>query len=116
VDIVLWWEARRIPYNLIVGGIGLCSLVSFFIAITGSGALEPGEDAVEPIALFAAPFLINFAYTGGWVLEVMAHLSGGRKARPMGPRLLKLGTAFSLGVVCFPALIWSSQWLISLVF
>ena len=70
-DIILWWEARRLPYNLIVGGVGLCSLLLFFAFTGASGKLAPGEDAVEPFALLAAPFLLNICYTAGWVTEVL---------------------------------------------
>ncbi|MBI3028029.1 MAG: hypothetical protein HYY64_00745 [Candidatus Rokubacteria bacterium] len=58
-----WWEVRRIPFNLIVGVYGVVCLVAFFWAITTSGHLQPGEDAVEPLALLAAPFGINVLYT-----------------------------------------------------
>jgi hypothetical protein len=36
-DIVAWWELRRVPFNLIVGSIGGCSLALFFLFISPSG-------------------------------------------------------------------------------
>ena len=33
LDVILWWELRRLPYNLIVGFVGLCSLVFFGLAL-----------------------------------------------------------------------------------
>ena len=60
-SIIKWWELRRIPYNLIVGIVGVCSLLLFFFFISQSGELKPGEDAEEPLAIIAAPFLMNFA-------------------------------------------------------
>src|SRR6185503_20909678 len=68
-DIILWWELRRIPYNLIVGPTGLISLLLFYFFISRTNALKPGEDAVEPIALLAAPVVMNICYTAGWVVE-----------------------------------------------
>jgi hypothetical protein len=68
-DIILWWELRRIPYNLIVGTTLLISLLLFYFFISRTNALKPGEDAVEPIALLAAPVVMNICYTAGWVVE-----------------------------------------------
>jgi hypothetical protein len=50
--IIIWWEVRRIPYNLIVGSVGFISLLLFFLFINLAHELKPGEDAVEPMALF----------------------------------------------------------------
>ena len=61
-NVILWWELRRIPYNIVVGALGVVSLVAFFFFISNADELAPGEDAVEPIALLAAPFLVNIAY------------------------------------------------------
>jgi hypothetical protein len=57
--VIAWWELRRIPFNIIIGAYGIACLAVFFWAITTSGRLSPGEDAVEPMALMAAPFVIN---------------------------------------------------------
>ncbi len=72
LGVIGWWELRRIPYNIIVGSVGLCSLILFFVFITHCDVLEPGEDAEEPIAIILAPFLINICYTGGWFVEIVS--------------------------------------------
>jgi hypothetical protein len=110
-QVIAWWEARRIPYNLVVGAWGFVSLVIFFFAIQGAGELKPGEDAVEPMALLAAPFVINACYTLGWVVEVLlrAWVPALRSER-VGPKLMKLGVAFSMIVVTLPAAIWGVIW------
>ena len=110
-DIILWWEARRIPYNLIVGGVGLCSLLLFFVFIGASGKLGPGEDAVEPFALLVAPFLLNICYTAGWIAESLF----GRVLSPHGeaaaPRMLKFGLGLSVAAVLPPSVSWGVYWL-----
>jgi hypothetical protein len=58
---IAWWEARRIPVNLLIGPDGVVCLMIFFAAIAASDTLQPGEDAVEPAALFIAPILFNIA-------------------------------------------------------
>lgn len=104
--VIVWWELRRIPFNLSIGAYGIVCLGLFYWAILSSGTLQPGEDAVEPLALMAAPFLVNICYTCGWLVELLA-----RRARPslsprFGPWLLKLGLTFSLLVISGPAVYW----------
>jgi hypothetical protein len=73
--VIAWWELRRIPFNIIIGAYGIACLAVFFWAITTSGHLSPGEDAVEPMALMAAPFVINILYTLGWVVEIQLRVA-----------------------------------------
>ncbi|HKQ57371.1 MAG TPA: hypothetical protein VJY35_05850 [Candidatus Eisenbacteria bacterium] len=105
-QVILWWEIRRIPYNLIVGGWGIVCLIVYLVAIGNSGHLKPGEDAIEPMAILAAPFLINACYTLGWLVELpLRRLLPGWRER-IGPTLMKLGVAASLLGVTLPAAIW----------
>src|SRR5882724_6044548 len=69
-EIIIWWELRRVPYNIIIGAVGICSLVLFFFFVSHTKALKPGEDPIEPFALLAAPFVVNALYTLGWIAEV----------------------------------------------
>ena len=107
-----WWEARRLPYNAFVGVLGCVALRVFFIAITESGELKPRQDAVEPLALLAAPVLANVAYTFGSITEVLVNLVRGSGARRVGPALLHAGLVFSAVVVLAPAAFWSTAWAI----
>ncbi len=111
---ILWWESRRIPYNFFVGTTGIGSLLLFFMFITKTGTLAPGEDAIEPMALFAAPILINVFYTFGWIVELALKYFLGIK-HTYGPKLLKAGFGFSFAVVLFPSLFWGGylffQWI-----
>lgn len=112
IGIILWWEVRRIPVNFIVGFIGFISLNIFYLAICNSGHLKPGEDAVEPIALLAAPILFNIAYTGGWVAEIALRILWQDSQASTGPILLKVGITFSLFVVLLPSVYWGGYWLL----
>jgi hypothetical protein len=102
----MWWEVRRIPYNILIGIYGFLSLLLFYFFIQSSGKLEPGEDAVEPMAIFVAPIVINLAYTAGWVVELILRLVFSVKSRIVGPILLKIGVVFSLVVVSLPSIVW----------
>jgi len=46
-DVIVWWEMRRVPYNLIVGTVGFLSLVISYVCIRAAGVPDPGEGAVE---------------------------------------------------------------------
>ena len=113
VDVVLWWEARRIPYNLIVGAVGVVSLVLGYLFCTACGGMQPGEDFEEPLGLIAAAFIINFLYIGGWVSELLLRLIWGPKPRT-GPILFIVGTAFSILIASLPGVIWGLIWFLRL--
>jgi hypothetical protein len=104
--VVAWWEVRRIPYNILVGLYGVFCLFAFFWAITTSGRLPPGEDAVEPMALLVAPFALNLCYTLGWLMELTARILLPSLSLRFGPFLLKLGIAFSMFLISIPAALW----------
>ena len=104
--VIAWWELRRIPFNGIVGAYGVLCLVIFFWAIVTSGHLQPGEDAVEPIALMAAPFGINALYTLGWLVEVPVRLVRPDVSPRFGPLLLKLGLGLAFVLITIPAGSW----------
>jgi hypothetical protein len=105
-SVIFWWEKRRIPYNAIIGICGMLSLVLFYKLTDMSGRFEAGEDAVEPLALLVTPFVINFCYTGGWIVELAVKtLRPGYKLN-LAPMLLKMGIVFSLIIVSLPTLIW----------
>ena len=91
---------------MVVGTYGAICLGVFAWALSGSGRLAPGEDAIEPMALLAAPVAVKVLYTLGWLTEVAL-----RKARPTlamrpGPALLKLGLGVGLLLVTLPAAFW----------
>jgi hypothetical protein len=109
-----WWEARRLPFNLIVGTYGILCLVVFFAAITTSGHLQPGEDAVEPLALMAAPIVVNVLHTLGWIVEITYRIVEPDVSSRFGPRLLKLGLGLGMFMSTLPAAYWTGyrllQW------
>jgi hypothetical protein len=102
-SIIGWWELRRVLYNLalaLVGGV-CCTLFVLFMSLM----LEPGEDAVEPLALPVAVVLANMAYTGGWVVELLVRLIRRNRHPHVGPKLLKVGLVFTLVVVLLPPVV-----------
>ncbi len=109
----IWWEQRRLIYNLFVILTAFVALIMFEYFCATSGLIGPGEDAEEPMGILLAaivgPILWNIAYFLGPIAEIM--LSKGNPKRAWGPLLLKLGMAFSAFVVSIPALMWAGIWI-----
>ena len=84
------------------------------VFILHTDVLKPGEDAVEPIALMAAPILINICYTLGWITEIFLNGIGWNGSKKVGPLLLKAGLVLSLTVAMIPSVYWGVYWLVQL--
>ena len=96
------------PYNLLVGAIGV---VSGMLAMTAAMASERlgGEPLGAPdgLGLVLAPIvfavLANACYTGGWVMELLLRALWRAESRVFAPLALALGVAFSALVTLVPA-------------
>jgi hypothetical protein len=72
-----WWEARRIPFNLIVGIAGLLSCI--MIGVVGVGSLflfnsdfgSPGSPLGSIFLFVIYGIAANILFTGGWVAEMI---------------------------------------------
>jgi len=104
-DVILWWEKRRLPYNIIVCATGTVSYTLFLVFITRSGVLRPGEDAVEPLAMIIAPLVWNVCYTGGWMAELVLRPLF-RRSPKLGPTVLIAGLVLSHVVIFLPSTFW----------
>ena len=110
--IIAWWEARRIPYNMILG---IVSVVSAAVTVTVSGTCQrlggaslglpdpsnPALFAVVAAILFA--LAANLCYTGGWILEVAVVKLWRVDTLHFGPIAFALGTALFVLITLFPA-------------
>ena len=108
--VIVWWEKRRLIYNVFVLSTAVIVLIIFYVATALSGELEAGEDAVEPLAVTAAISLLlvfsNVFYTLGWLIEISVRAFSGSRFRRLGPCLFAAGLVLSLVVVGWPALAW----------
>lgn len=92
-----WWEARRIPFNLIVGAVGvlasaallLIALISEHVIGERIGWPDPPLIAVLAVALYAIG--ANVCFTGGWISELVVRRTWPEEADRFG------GLAFALG-------------------
>jgi hypothetical protein len=107
-EIILWWELRRIPYNLIVG---LCGLLSLLLVGLISMASSFDLDLDSPLLqILFFGFAANLFYTGGWIAELLARRFWVERAQNLGPQLLLIGLAFSLMLDFSPVAILLVSW------
>ena len=107
--VVLWWEARRVPYNAIVGLTGLISsavmvAVAFTCESRGGapiGLPDPPAFAIVAVVLYG--LLANVCYTGGWITDVVVAKVWAVDTSRFGPIAFTLGTVFSVLLTLAPA-------------
>ncbi len=100
LDVVRWWESRRLAYNGAVGLTGLTTMViANVIALIGPGGGLFGPPPVL-IALYAV--LANLFYTGGWITELLLRRVFGARTPVVGSALFRYGFAFSVGLTLLP--------------
>src|SRR5438105_2725206 len=100
-NIVLWWEIRRIPYNIIICGL-LVGGLAFWLAVVF--AFYPDTDEGDPQLWIVMPFVFNFFYTAGWIVELCARpLLSVHWRRSLAPVLFAVGFLLSVLVAFVPA-------------
>ena len=110
-DVVRWWEARRLHFNVYVGVVGITA--SFLVLIAGSAAVKPGEDFEEPLAMIVGPviyaLIANACYTLGWIADSLSSQSRPRVG------LYKAGVIFSIVITALPGVWAVVAWLMTLI-
>jgi hypothetical protein len=101
IDIIIWWELRRILYNLIVLIAGITSILIMVTVASGIVHLEPGEDFYEPIMIPVFAFFCNMGYTLGWMTELFI-----KPSKTYGKNMFKFGLKFTLFWVFLPSALW----------
>ena len=111
--IIKWWEARRLKYNLILGGSGVVSLG----VIRVLSSLPPDSLNIpylwQPIVMFG--LLANACYLLGPAAEIAVEKMSRGKILPTGPGFFRMGLTFSVGLALFPTLLFAVDWGIRLL-
>jgi hypothetical protein len=111
---IVWWERRRPVFNAILLATGICSFG--IIEAIGARLVQPGDDVIEPLALFAGGIVFfiaaNTCYTLGWITELL--WSSGDTARTEGIRatLYRRGLILSAAITASPAVLVPLAWLV----
>lgn len=108
-EILCWWELRRIPYNVVVGAVGVitCGVILTAVAIASELFNEPLGLPDPPIlavfGVLAYGIAANVCYTGGWVAEWVVRKVWRARAGAFGEISFVLGIVFSVLVTLIPA-------------
>lgn len=97
LSILLWWETRRVIYNIVVG---MCGLPGVFLLLL---AHEPLGFITFGVLFYA--FMANVCYTAGAVSETVARQWFGIKVKDYAPVAFSLGTAFSIALTLFCSMV-----------
>ena len=97
-SVIVWWELRRIPYNLFL--CLPCLIIAAGVSFTGDYDLP--ETGGVLLFLFVLPS--NVWYTAGWVAELIARPIWRGNARYFGPILFIAGLVFSTLFIAVPGI------------
>jgi hypothetical protein len=111
--VILWWELRRVPYNVIVGATGIATCGIFLCTAVVCDALigvpiGMSDGMGNVLILLAIPaygVAANLGYTAGWAAELLVVFLAGRRPRHFAPTLFTLGTLFSIALTLLPAVL-----------
>jgi hypothetical protein len=103
-EIILWWERRRIPYNVAVGAVGFVS-VSILLSL-GRSLVGDQEALFSPFLLFVGILLYgiaaNLCYTLGWFTELALCKFGNSDTTKFATSAFNTGLALSCVVTSLP--------------
>lgn len=121
-DIIIWWELRRIPFNLLVGLAGIVTL-AVILAVAAIASEKFGEPLGLPDPPFIALFMVigyavaaNLCYTGGWVAEILARrLWGPDQAEHFAVISFFFGLLFAAGLTLAPSVLFTFLLILRLI-
>jgi hypothetical protein len=111
--IVLWWELRRLPFNLAVGLTGILTCLGMFCLAAYSewrfgDAIGLGSPLFAVFGIIAYGVGANVCYTGGWVSELIARLIWKEQSEHFGKIAFALGMIFSVILTVVPFVLCSA--------
>jgi hypothetical protein len=114
-------EARRIPFNLIVGVAGILTSVCILVTALISEHLtnEPiGMPDPPVLALVGAVLFVlgaNACYTGGWIGELIVRRAWPDQSELFGTLMFTLGLVFAVVVTLSPTVVIAGAAVVTVV-
>ncbi len=107
--IIGWWETRRIPFNLILGIVGIVTVITGTLAMSLANAFleTPIQRPDPPLFFFAFLYavVVNVFYTGGWLAELVWRRWWQADQGDLAVLSFRLGLMFSILVTLLPAVV-----------
>lgn len=105
-DIWIWWEKRRLVYNVFAFTTLIFSVLGWLFFFLH--ACPPGADFLSLMTVPFVPLGWNIAYCFGPLVDIIIFKVSGKLN---SLHLLKLGICFSFIVITFPMVIWAAIWI-----
>jgi hypothetical protein len=110
-QVIGWWEARRIPFNLVVGIAGLFSCIvigvvgvgSFFLFNSDFGSTGSPLGSVFLVLIYG--ICANIFFTGGWIAELIVQKLWPVQADRFATLTYSLGVTFAVLLTVAPGII-----------
>ena len=115
------WEARRVPFNLIVGMAGVVSGIAALLAWFTMDALlglsvegpDPPIFALFGVALYA--IAANACFTGGWLAELAVRRAWPDRANEFATLAFVWGLGFAVVCTLAPAVLFGGMTILALI-
>ena len=105
-QIILWWEGRRVFYNVAVGVVGFVSVAA--LLTIGPRVVSEPEPLFSPFFMFLGILIYgigaNICYTAGWIVELLLKKFGAQSTEKFANAAFKAGLGFSCVITSLP--IW----------
>ena len=110
-QVIGWWEARRIPFNVIVGAAGAASGAAIVVmGVLGEllfdayfGLPDPPIFALVAVVFYAVA--ANVCFAGGWIAELVVRHTWPDESERLATLSFTLGLAFAVVVTLMPPVI-----------
>jgi hypothetical protein len=106
--VLLWWESRRLAYNIVIGITGVVS-VGFLVAnslIRGDDCGIPDPPLFALLLIIGYGVMANVCYTLGAFAEIVARVTMGKEsASKLGQTSFVVGLALSVILTIAPAVL-----------
>ena len=99
LQVIGWWERRRLLYNLSVGAAVVLTLA---VALALGVLPVPGTMPTELLSVIVYGLLANVCYSMGPVADLVLRRLLGIQAPDIGPVLFRYGFVFSVGLTLLP--------------
>jgi hypothetical protein len=113
-DAIVWWEKRRILFNLLVLAAGIVSCLVVFAI--GSRLVTPGEDVEEPLGIILGVIIYgvaaNACYTLGWITELLWSWGDTQSTEANRSKVFRVGIIFSVVLTLSPGVLIPAIWAI----
>lgn len=109
-QVITWWEARRIFYNLLVGAVGIVTILLCLVsAAVGESFLGipiglPDPPIFAVVAVIVYGIMANVCYTGGWITEIIVKRVWEEQGQYFGKISFVLGVIFSIALTLLPGI------------